>query len=133
MLHILVKFRPRIEKKTVGITLALQNIHLKIDFIDMIILSSTSQREVQQNFLFSYRVKRKIRLMWILIGAFQIRQNFILQLQKSGCYVLQESITSNLLNKRNELVTKCRHENKFILQRPATIIACSKHFFPKRL
>ena len=41
--------------------------------------------------------------------------------------------TKNLLNKRNELVTKCRHENKFILQRPATIIACSKHFFPKRL
>ena len=38
--------------------------------------------------------------------------------------------TKNLLNKRNELVTKCRHENKFSLAicKDTTIIACLKHF-----
>ena len=39
---------------------------------------------------------------------------------KNTCYVLQEeyhiiSFTKNLFNKRNELVTKCRHVNKFYL------------------
>ena len=34
------------------------------------ILLSMSQKETQQNFLISYGIKRKRRLMWILIGAF---------------------------------------------------------------
>ena len=42
----------------------------KIDSTNIIILSSTSQRETQQNFLISYGVKRKKKLMWILSGAF---------------------------------------------------------------
>ena len=51
------------------ITLDSQNIHLKIGSTNIILLS-TSQKETQQNFLISYEVKRKRRLMWILIGAF---------------------------------------------------------------
>ena len=42
-------------KQTICITLVLRNIHLEIDFTNIIILSSTCQREIQQNFLISYR------------------------------------------------------------------------------
>ena len=75
-------------------TLVLKNIHLKTDSTNIIIHSSTGQRETQQNFLISYGVKRKTRLMQILIGAFQITQNLIPQLQKNSCYVLQGNVTS---------------------------------------
>ena len=37
--------------------------------------------------------------------------------------------TKNLLNKRNKLVNKCKHENKFDLANCKTIItACLTHF-----
>ena len=48
----------------------LKNVHLKIGCTNITIRLSTSQRQIQQNFLISYGVKRKRRLMWILIGAF---------------------------------------------------------------
>ena len=57
--------------------------------------------------------------MWILVGAFSIRQNLIIHLQKGMlCLIEKYHIifsTNNLLNKRNELVTKCRYENKLYL------------------
>ena len=58
--------------------------------------------------------------MWILIGTFQIRQNLTLLLQKNACCLTEKYhiifSAKGLLNKRNELVAKCRHENKLYLQ-----------------
>ena len=52
-----------------------------------------------------------LRLMWILIGVLQIRQNLPLPLQKKHVISYREiphhfHYTKNLLNKCNELVTK---------------------------
>ena len=82
-------------------------------------LSSTSQREIQQKFLILNGVKRKRRLIWILIGASHIRQNYSPAF-KNCMLCLAEKYhiifsTKNLLNKRNELATKCRLENRFYL------------------
>ena len=44
--------------------------HTFKDSTNITILLSTSQKETRQNFLISYGVKRKRRLIWILIGAF---------------------------------------------------------------
>ena len=88
----------------------LQNIHTSTNIT---ILLTTSQRETQKNFLISYGVKRKGRLMWILIHAasFQIRKNFSLLLKTNSMLCVTEkyhiiSSTKNLLKKSNELVNK---------------------------
>ena len=70
ILYILVKFEPQILRKSIRITVDLQNIHLKIGSTKITILLSTSEKETQQNFLISYGVKSKRRLMWMLTGAF---------------------------------------------------------------
>ena len=76
-------------KPNYRISLALRNIHLKTDFINIIVISRTSQRETQQNFLISYDVKRKRRLKWVLFG----RIYHLLQLQTNVSYALQRNIT----------------------------------------
>ena len=94
------------------ITLDLQNVHLKIDSTNIIILSSTSQKETQQTFLISYGVKRKKRLMWILMHILDKAKPYSPASKKCMLCLTEKyhiiSSTKNLLN-------KCRHENKFYL------------------
>ena len=74
-------------KQNHRISLALQSIHLKVESANVTIISSKSQREIQQNFLISYGVKRKRRLMWILIGAFSIRYNLCYDLHRNNTFL----------------------------------------------
>ena len=85
----------------------IKNMHLKISHTNIIILSSTSQRETQQNFLISYRVKKKKILMWVLIGAFKIRQTLFASFQKKYMLCLTENyhITFSTKNVFNEVST----------------------------
>ena len=49
--YILVMFQTQMYSITIHITLVSQNTHLKIYSINVIILASTGQREIEQNFL----------------------------------------------------------------------------------
>ena len=67
--------------------------------------------------------------MWIFIGAFWIKQK---PASKNCMFCLTEKYhiifsTKNLLNKPNELITKCRHGISFIFHITKTI-ACLKDF-----
>ena len=74
--------------------------HTFKDSTNITILLSTSQKETRQNFLISYGVKRKRRLIWILIRAFQIRHNLLscLLLQKKH-FMSYREISHHFLNK----------------------------------
>ena len=103
-----------------NLVLALQNIHLKIDSRNIIILSSTSQRETQQNFLISFGGKKKEKINVDLDWSILDKAKPYSPASKKCMLCLTEKYhiifsTKNLLNKRNEMVTKCRHENKFYL------------------
>ena len=76
-------------------------------------------KETQQNFLISYGVKRKkfnVDLDWSSLDKAKpyspASKKCMLCLTEKYHIIFS---TKNLLNKHNELVTKCRHENKFNL------------------
>ena len=95
-----------------------------------------SQRETLiSNFIWGKK-KEKINVDLDL----EIRQNLVFQHQENAYKCLTEIYhvifsTKNLLNECNELVTKCRHENKFYLANYKDIHHnyLSKTFFLKRL
>ena len=58
-LYILVEIQPQIQIRTIRITLVSQNIHLSLGSRNIIILSSTSQREIQKNSIISHEVKKE--------------------------------------------------------------------------
>ena len=80
--------------------------HVFKDSINIIILSNTSQRETEQNFLISYGVKRKRRLICIADKAKKLFSSFKKMQVMSYREISHHFSTKNLLNKRNELVIK---------------------------
>ena len=116
MLSMVVKWYQIIPQRIHHIILALQKTHLKTGYINTWTPLNTKLKRIAPNSQTKYGTKRKINKRYHLSGTWKkkpkhipVTKRCILCLSKKFHILFSKE---RLLKKRNEIISKCRHENK---------------------